>query len=109
MVYIHPKTIRNETFNTLPFTVVNFIYNKHVIIILYRIRGQNRNEQTNLEEIVDNNDGIVRIFFAGGIKNLVKILNQEIYLDLAEIKELNLRQSTLEDVFLILAGRRLSQ
>lgn len=62
-----------------------------------------------VKEIVDNNDGIVSIFFAGGIKNLVKILNQEIYSDLADIKELNLRQSTLEDVFLILAGRRLSQ
>ena len=62
-----------------------------------------------VKDIVDNNDGMISIFFAGGIKNLVKILNQEIYSDLTEIKELNLRQSTLEDVFLILTGRRLRQ
>ena len=62
-----------------------------------------------VKNIVDNNDGSISIFFAGGIKNLVKILHQEVYSDLGEIKELNLRQSTLEDVFLILAGRRLNQ
>lgn len=62
-----------------------------------------------VNNIVDNNDGSISIFFAGGIKNLVKILHQEVYSDLGEIKELNLRQSTLEDVFLILAGRRLNQ
>lgn len=62
-----------------------------------------------VKDIVDNNDGTISIFFAGGIKNLVKILNQEKISDLTEIKELNLRQSTLEDVFLILTGRRLRQ
>ncbi|MHA2165364.1 MAG: ABC transporter ATP-binding protein [Candidatus Hodarchaeales archaeon] len=62
-----------------------------------------------VKNIVDNKDGSISIFFAGGIKNLVKILHQEVYSDLGEIKELNLRQSTLEDVFLILAGRRLNQ
>ena len=62
-----------------------------------------------VKNIVDNNDGSISIFFAGGIKNLVKILHQEVYSDLGEVKELNLRQSTLEDVFLILAGRRLNQ
>ena len=62
-----------------------------------------------VKNIVDNKDGSISIFFAGGIKNLVKILHQDVYSDLGEIKELNLRQSTLEDVFLILAGRRLNQ
>jgi ABC-2 type transport system ATP-binding protein len=62
-----------------------------------------------VKNIVYNNDGMISIFFAGGIKNLVKILNQEKFSDLTMIKELNLRQSTLEDVFLILAGRRLNQ
>ncbi len=62
-----------------------------------------------VKNIVNNNDLKISIFFAGGIKNLVKILHQEIYSDLGEIKELNLRQSTLEDVFLILARRRLNQ
>jgi ABC-2 type transport system ATP-binding protein len=62
-----------------------------------------------VKDIVDNKDGKLTIFFAGGIKSLVKILHAEIYSDLGEIKELNLRQSTLEDVFLILAGRRLNQ
>jgi ABC-2 type transport system ATP-binding protein len=62
-----------------------------------------------IKDIIDNNDGRISVFFAGGIKNLVEILNQEIFSDLTSIKELNLRQSTLEDVFLILAGRRLNQ
>ena len=62
-----------------------------------------------VKDIVDDNNGKINIFFAGGIKNLVKILNQDISSDLDRIKELNLRQSTLEDVFLILAGRRLTQ
>ncbi|PWI46872.1 hypothetical protein CEE45_14650 [Candidatus Heimdallarchaeota archaeon B3_Heim] len=62
-----------------------------------------------VKNIVNDNDLKISIFFAGGIKNLVKILHQEIYSDLGEIKELNLRQSTLEDVFLILARRRLNQ
>jgi ABC-2 type transport system ATP-binding protein len=62
-----------------------------------------------VKNIVDNKDGSISIFFAGGIKNLGKILHQDVYSDLGEIKELNLRQSTLEDVFLILAGRRLNQ
>ncbi|MHA1970136.1 MAG: ABC transporter ATP-binding protein [Candidatus Hodarchaeales archaeon] len=62
-----------------------------------------------VKNIVYNNDGMISIFFAGGIKNLVKILNQEKFSDLTMIKELNLRQSTLEDVFLILAGRNFNK
>ncbi|MHA1755795.1 MAG: ABC transporter ATP-binding protein [Promethearchaeota archaeon] len=60
-----------------------------------------------IEEIKDVNETEIMIYFQGGIKNFIKILNQEIIQDLDFIENINLRQNTLEDIFLILTGRRL--
>lgn len=49
----------------------------------------------------------INVFFNGGIINLIKILKKQIIEDVTEIKSMSLRQTTLEDVFLKLTGRRL--
>ena len=60
-----------------------------------------------VKEILVNEDKSASIFFDGGIINFTKILNQEIVTDVKELEMMNLRQNTLEDVFLKLTGRRL--
>ena len=60
-----------------------------------------------IEEIKTINETDIMVFFEGGIKNFVKLLNEEIIKDLQNIENISLRQNTLEDVFLILTGRRL--
>jgi ABC-2 type transport system ATP-binding protein len=47
------------------------------------------------------------ISFQGGLKNLVKILQQEIIENVDEVENMKFRQNSLEDVFLNLTGRRL--
>jgi ABC-2 type transport system ATP-binding protein len=45
--------------------------------------------------------------FQGGLKNLVKILQQGIIENIDEVENIKFRQNSLEDVFLNLTGRRL--
>lgn len=45
--------------------------------------------------------------FQGGLKNLVKILQQGIIENIDEVENMKFRQNSLEDVFLNLTGRRL--
>ncbi|MDX1797794.1 MAG: ATP-binding cassette domain-containing protein, partial [Candidatus Lokiarchaeia archaeon] len=47
------------------------------------------------------------ISFQGGLKNLVKLLQQGIIGNIDEVENLKFRQNSLEDVFLNLTGRRL--
>ncbi len=47
------------------------------------------------------------IAFQGGLKNLVKILQQGLIEDFDEVDNMKFRQNSLEDVFLNLTGRRL--
>ncbi|MFX1492852.1 MAG: ABC transporter ATP-binding protein [Promethearchaeota archaeon] len=50
---------------------------------------------------------ILLISFEGGLKNLVKILQQGLIDNIDEVENLKFRQNSLEDVFLNLTGRRL--
>jgi len=47
------------------------------------------------------------IAFQGGLKNLVKILQQGLIENIDEVENMKFRQNSLEDVFLNLTGRRL--
>jgi ABC-2 type transport system ATP-binding protein len=49
------------------------------------------------------------IFFEKGLVNFIKILQQSEAIDLEFVESINLRQTTLEDVFLKLTGRRLRE
>ncbi|MHA1278430.1 MAG: ABC transporter ATP-binding protein [Candidatus Helarchaeota archaeon] len=60
-----------------------------------------------IKDILVNEDKSISIFFDGGIINFTEILNRDIITDVAELEGMNLRQNTLEDVFLKLTGRRL--
>ncbi len=62
-----------------------------------------------VKEILLNQDKSASIFFSGGIMNFTEILNQDIVTDVKELEMMNLRQNTLEDVFLKLTGRRLRE
>lgn len=62
-----------------------------------------------VKEIIIKDDNQINIYFDGGIINLIKILDQEIINDIAEVELMNLRQTTLEDLFLKLTGRRLHE
>jgi len=62
---------------------------------------------TFVKNVIKESNNKLRILFEGNIINLTKMLNQEYFADLAEIVEMNLRQTTLEDVFIHLTGREL--
>ncbi len=47
------------------------------------------------------------ISFQGGLKNLVKLLQQGLISNIEEVENMKFRQNSLEDVFLNLTGRRL--
>ena len=47
------------------------------------------------------------ISFQGGLKNLVKLLQQSLIDNIDEVENMKFRQNSLEDVFLNLTGRRL--
>jgi ABC-2 type transport system ATP-binding protein len=56
-----------------------------------------------------NSDGLLSISFNGGAMNFARLLNQGLGGDLSAIDTLSLRQTSLEDVFLRLTGRRLRE
>ncbi len=56
-----------------------------------------------------NGDSVFSINFSGGASNLARLLNQGLGGDLSLVETLSLRQTTLEDVFLRLTGRRLRE
>ncbi len=62
-----------------------------------------------VKEVLINQDKSASIFFDGGIINFTEILNKDIVTDVRELEMMNLRQNTLEDVFLKLTGRRLRE
>jgi len=62
---------------------------------------------TFVKNVIKESNNKLRIFFEGNMINLTKMLNQEYFADLTEILEINLRQTTLEDVFIHLTGREL--
>ncbi|MFX1236523.1 MAG: ABC transporter ATP-binding protein [Promethearchaeota archaeon] len=61
---------------------------------------------SNKKEMSDKKNKL-HISFEGGLKNLIKILQQGIVEKIGEVDNIKFRQTTLEDVFLNLTGRRL--
>jgi len=61
----------------------------------------------NLSEIHRKERNTLLIAFQGGLKNLVKILQQGFIGNIDEVENMKFRQNSLEDVFLNLTGRRL--
>ena len=59
------------------------------------------------KEISKNDRKILLIAFQGGLKNLVKLLQQGLIENIDEVENMKFRQNSLEDVFLNLTGRRL--
>jgi ABC-2 type transport system ATP-binding protein len=60
-----------------------------------------------LKHVFKEGDEKVNVYFDGGIINFIKILQEEVIKDITDLKSMSLRQTTLEDVFLHLTGRRL--
>ncbi len=62
-----------------------------------------------LKQVFIEGEKKVNIYFNGGIINFIKILQKELINDVTELESISLRQTTLEDVFLHLTGRRLRE
>lgn len=62
-----------------------------------------------LKQVFIEGENKVNIYFNGGIINFIKILQEELINDITELESISLRQTTLEDVFLQLTGRRLRE
>ena len=62
-----------------------------------------------LKQVFIEGENKVNIYFNGGIINFIKILQEELINDVTELESISLRQTTLEDVFLHLTGRRLRE
>ncbi|MFX0173568.1 MAG: ABC transporter ATP-binding protein [Candidatus Hodarchaeota archaeon] len=62
-----------------------------------------------LKQVLIEGEKKVNVNFNGGIINFIKILQKEVINDITELESMNLRQTTLEDVFLHLTGRRLAE
>jgi ABC-2 type transport system ATP-binding protein len=62
-----------------------------------------------LKQVLIEGEKKVNVYFDGGIFNFIKILQKEVINDVTEFKSMSLRQTTLEDVFLHLTGRRLRE
>jgi ABC-2 type transport system ATP-binding protein len=61
----------------------------------------------NSSEIYRKERKILLISFQGGLKNLMKLLQQGLINNIEEVENMKFRQNSLEDVFLNLTGRRL--
>jgi len=61
----------------------------------------------NWSEIQKKDRKTLLIAFQGGLKNLVKLLQQGLIENIEEVENMKFRQNSLEDVFLNLTGRRL--
>ncbi|MFX0050359.1 MAG: ABC transporter ATP-binding protein [Candidatus Hermodarchaeota archaeon] len=62
-----------------------------------------------LKHVLIEGEKKVNVNFNGGIINFIKILQKEVINDITDLESMNLRQTTLEDVFLHLTGRRLTE
>ena len=56
-----------------------------------------------------DSDNKINLFFDGGLIEFVKILQNSLIDDIGDIESMTLRETTLEDVFLNLTGRRLKE
>ncbi len=60
-----------------------------------------------IKQVLIEDDKKVNVYFDGGIISFIKILQEKAIKDVTELESMSLRQTTLEDVFLHLTGRRL--
>lgn len=54
------------------------------------------------------NEDKINLYFDGGLKNFIKIIQEEHFINLDKLESINLRRTTLEDIFLQITGRRLN-
>jgi len=80
---------------------------KQVDLELVNSNIQNIPFVANSSEITHKERKTLIISFQGGLKNLVKLLQQGIIDNIDEVENMKFRQNSLEDVFLNLTGRRL--
>ncbi|MFW9994897.1 MAG: ABC transporter ATP-binding protein [Candidatus Odinarchaeota archaeon] len=86
--------------------ILEIIFSQEEQVYLFERRI---NALTFLKETVIEDGKKLNAYFDGGIINLIKILQKGAINDLTGIESMNLRQTTLEDVFLHLTGRRLRE
>ncbi|MHA1990007.1 MAG: ABC transporter ATP-binding protein [Candidatus Hodarchaeales archaeon] len=60
------------------------------------------------KSIILEDENKINLYFDGGFSNFVKIVQEKHFVDLNKLESINLRQTTLEDIFLQLTGRRLA-
>ena len=84
---------------------VSFIKQEDLDLVKANI--QNIPFVANWKEITRKERKTLLISFQGGLKNLVKLLQQGLIDNIDEVENMKFRQNTLEDVFLNLTGRRL--
>jgi ABC-2 type transport system ATP-binding protein len=61
----------------------------------------------NQKLVVLEEENNVNLYFDGGFSDFVKIVQEKHFVDLDKLESINLRKTTLEDIFLQLTGRRL--
>ena len=84
---------------------ISFLKQEDLEIVKNNI--QNLPYVANSSEIRRNERKTLIISFQGGLKNLVKLLQQGLIENIDEVENMKFRQNSLEDVFLNLTGRRL--
>jgi ABC-2 type transport system ATP-binding protein len=84
---------------------VSFIEQEDLEVVKSNI--QNIPFVANSSEIHRKERNTLSISFQGGLKNLVKLLQQGVIDNIDEVENMKFRQNSLEDVFLNLTGRRL--
>ena len=84
---------------------ISFLKQEDLEIVKNNI--QNLPYVANSSEIRRKERKTLIISFQGGLKNLVKLLQQGLIENIDEVENMKFRQNSLEDVFLNLTGRRL--
>ncbi|MFX1453500.1 MAG: ABC transporter ATP-binding protein [Promethearchaeota archaeon] len=84
---------------------VSFLEQEHLDLVEKNI--ENLQFVVNSSKIQKKGKNTLIISFQGGLKNLVKLLQQGLIENIDEVDNIRFRQNSLEDVFLNLTGRRL--
>ncbi|MFX0139274.1 MAG: ABC transporter ATP-binding protein [Candidatus Hodarchaeota archaeon] len=84
---------------------VSFLEHEDLEVVKTNI--QNLSFVVNSSEIHRKERQNLLLAFQGGLKNLIKLLQQGLIENIDEVENLKFRQNSLEDVFLNLTGRRL--
>ncbi|MFX1391165.1 MAG: ABC transporter ATP-binding protein [Promethearchaeota archaeon] len=87
--------------------VLELSFNEHEELNLVKKKIEKIPFIVNSSEMRKKGRNTLFIAFQGGLKNLVKILQQGLIDNIDEVDNMKFRQNSLEDVFLNLTGRRL--